>query len=327
MLTLRVCVPALAAALVLAPMQAGSADGEPRYPNRPVRLITGSTGGASDFVARLLAQKLSEGWRHQVVVDNRAGVAGTIGTAIAARAAPDGYTLAVGLTGTHAAPQFLYKTLPYDPVKDFAPVSLLSNAGIALVVHPAVPARNAAEFIAYAQSRPVGVNYASAGTGTTSQLAGELFNQMTRARLVHVPYRGAGLAVTGVLSGETQCAFLATSSVTPHVAAGRLRALAVLSEKRFQATPQIPSAVEAGLPGVDASVWTGLFVPAGTPKAILATIHRDVVAILRLPESRDALATQGAEPTPTTPEAFAAFLNREISKWGKVISSAGLRAD
>ena len=146
MLTLRVCVPALASALVLAPMQAGSADGEPRYANRPVRLITGSTGGASDFVARLLAQKLSEGWRHQVVVDNRAGVAGTIGTAIAARAAPDGYTLAVGLTGTHAAPQFLYKTLPYDPVKDFAPVSLLSNAGIALVVHASVPARDAAEF-------------------------------------------------------------------------------------------------------------------------------------------------------------------------------------
>lgn len=260
-------------------------------------------------------------------MDNRAGVAGTVGTAIAARSAPDGYTLAVGLTGTHAAPQFLYKTLPYDPIRDFAPVSLLSNAGIALVVHASVPARNAAEFIAYAKSRPGGVNYASAGTGTTSQLAGELFNQMTRAQLVHVPYRGAGLAITGLMSGETPAGFLATSSVIPHVAAGRLRALAVLSEKRFQATPQIPSATEAGLPGVSASVWTGLFAPARTPKATLATIHREVVDILQLPETREALATQGAEPMPTTPEAFVAFLNREISKWGKVISAAGLRAD
>ena len=296
------CISLAAGTLLCAGMAFGQG-----YPSRPVRLITGSTGGASDFVARLVAQRLSERWGHQVVVDNRAAVAGTVGTAIAARAAPDGYTLDVGLTETHAAPQFLYRSLPYDPVKDFAPISLLSNAGIALVVHPSVPASSAVEFLAYAKSRPDGVNYASAGTGTTSQLAGELFIQMTRARLVHAPYRGAGLAVTGVVSGETQSAFLATSSVTPHVAAGRLRALAVLSEKRFQATPQIPSAVEAGLPGVDVSVWTGLFAPSGTPKSILAAIHREVVAILRLPETRDALATQGAEPTPTTPERLPRF--------------------
>jgi tripartite-type tricarboxylate transporter receptor subunit TctC len=322
----RLQLSAAVAAVTGTLLCAGPAHGQD-YPNRPVRLITGSSGGASDFVARLLAQKLGERWGHQVVVDNRAGVAGTVGTAIAAKAAPDGYTLAVGLTGTHAAPQFLYRNLPYDPVKDFAPVSLLSNAGIALVVHAAVPARTAAEFVAYAKSRPERVHYASAGTGTTSQLAGELFNQMTRAQLVHVPYRGAGLAITGVLGTETQAAFLATSSVAPHIAAGRLRALAVLSEKRFQATPQIPSTTEAGLPGVNASVWTGLFAPARTPKAIHGRIHRDVFAILQLPETREALATQGAEPTPTTPEAFAAFLGQEIGKWGKVIREAGLRAD
>lgn len=323
----RSALSVFAIALLLGPLQTGAADGEPRYPNRPVRLITGSTGGASDFVARLLAQKLGERWDHQVVVDNRAGLAGTVGTAIAAKSAPDGYTLAIGLTGTHAAPQFLYKTLPYDPARDFTPVSLLSNAGIALVVHDSVPARNAAEFLAYAKSRPDGVNYASAGTGTTSQLAGELFNQMTRARLVHVPYRGAGLAITGIVGGESQSGFLATSSVMPHIASRRLRALAVLSEKRFQATPQIPSTVEAGLPSVNASVWTGLFAPAGTPKTILATIHREVIGILTLPQTREALATQGAEPMPTTPEAFAGFLDREISKWRNVISSAGLRID
>lgn len=321
---LQLSVAAAAAAGIF--LCAGLACGQD-YPTRPVRLITGSSGGASDFVARLVAQELGKRWGQQVVVDNRAGVAGTVGTAIAAKSAPDGHTLAVGLTGTHAAPQYLYRNLPYDPVKDFAPVSLLSNAGIALVVHAAVPARTAAEFVAYAQSRPERVNYASAGTGTTSQLAGELFNQMTRAQLVHVPYRGAGLAITGVLGAETQAAFLATSSVSPHVAAGRLRALAVLSEKRFQATPQIPSTTEAGLPGVNASVWTGLFAPARTPKPILARIHREVFAILQLPETREALATQGAEPTPTTPEAFAAFLGQEIGKWGKVIREAGLRAD
>ena len=177
------------------------------------------------------------------------------------------------------------------------------------------------------KSRPGGINYASAGAGTTSQLAAELFNQMTQAKLVHVPYRTAGMAVTAVIGNETQSGFLATSSVLPHVAAGQLRALAVLSEKRFQATPQIPSTTEAGLPGVNASVWTGLFAPAQTPKPVLATIHRDVVAILKLPETREALATQGAEPAPTTPEAFAAFLDREISKWGKVIREAGLKAD
>ena len=314
---------ALAAGICLCASPAGGQD----YPSRPVRVITGSSGGASDFVARLVAQELGKRWGQQVVVDNRAGVAGTVGIAIAAKAAPDGHTLAVGLTGTHAAPQFLYRNLPYDPVKDFAPVTLLSNAGIALVVHASVPARDAAEFITYAKTRPGGVNYASAGAGTTSQLAAELFIQMTQAKLVHVPYRTAGMAVTAVIGNETQSGFLATSSVMPHVAAGRLRALAVLSEKRFQATPQIPSATEAGLPSVNASVWTGLFAPARTPKAILGSIHRPVVDILRLPETREALATQGAEPTPTTPEAFTAFLDREIAKWGKVIRAAGLKAD
>jgi tripartite-type tricarboxylate transporter receptor subunit TctC len=323
----RIALSAIAIALALARSEGLAAAGEAAYPNRPVRLITGSLGGASDFIARLVAQKLGERWGQQVVVDNRAGVAATVGTAIAAKSAPDGYTLAVGLTGTHAAPQFLYRTLPYDPVRDFAPVSLLSDAGIALVVHAAVPARDAKEFIAYARSRPGAVNYASAGAGATSQLAGELFNQMTKAQLVHVPYRGAGLALTGVLSAETPAAFLATSSVTPHLSTGRLRALAVLSEKRFQATPGIPSALEAGLPGVNASVWTGLFAPANTPRAIVNRINREVVDILRLPETREILARQGAEPIPSTPEAFVGFLEREISKWGKVISSAGLRAD
>ena len=304
-----------------------AADAETRYPNRPVRLITGSTGGASDHIARLVAQRLSERWHQQVVVDNRSGRAGIMGSEIVAKSVPDGYTLAVGLAGTHAAPQFLYKSLAYDPVKDFAPVTLLSSTGIALVVHTSVPVRDAAEFVAYARSKSGGVNYASAGTGTTSQLAAELFNQMTRATLVHVPYRAAGLALNAVIGNETQSGFVAVSSATPHVAAGRLRALAVLSDKRLQAAPQIPSTVEAGLPAVNASVWTGLFAPARTPKPIINAIHREVVAILALPETRDALTATGAEPMPTTPEAFARFLDAEIIKWGKVIKTAGLKAE
>jgi tripartite-type tricarboxylate transporter receptor subunit TctC len=317
----------LVAALFLAHFPGWAADGASSYPNRPVRLITGSLGGASDFVARLVAQRLGERWGHQFVVDNRAGMAGVLGTAAAAKAAPDGHTLAVGLAGTHAAPQFLYRDLPYDPVKDFAPITLLSDAGIALVVHASVPVRDAKEFVAYARARPGAVNYASAGVGTTSQLAAELFNQLTKAQLVHVPYRGAGIAITALLGAETQSAFLATVSITPHLGAGRVRALAVLSEKRFQAAPGIPSAPEAGLPGVNASVWVGLFAPAGTPRPIVSKLNRAVVELLRLPETRDLLARQGAEPMPSTPEAFARFLDDEIAKWGKVIKTAGLKAD
>jgi tripartite-type tricarboxylate transporter receptor subunit TctC len=313
--------------LALAPVVGMAADSEARFPTRPVRLITGSAGGAADYVSRLVAQKLSERWAYQVVVDNRPAQAGIIGMGTAARSAPDGHTLAVGLTGTHAAPQFLYKSIPYDPVKDFIPVTALSNSGIALVVHPSLPVKDARDFVSYAKSKPGGVIYASAGTGTTSQLGGELFNQMTQARLVHVPYKGAGLAFVGLLSNEAPSGFVAASSATPHVTAGKLRALLVLSEKRSPATPNIPSAPEAGFTGINASVWTGMFVPATTPKALVTRINRDVVDILKAPETRQLLEKQGSEAIPSTPEAFSVFLKQEISKWGKVIHTAGLKAE
>src|ERR1043166_799148 len=182
------------------------------YPNRPIRMITGSVGSTSDIIARFVAYKLSERWRQQVVVDNRPGAGGIIGADIGAKAVPDGYTLIVGHIGTHASAQFLYKSLPYDPVRDFAPISLMSNSSIALVVHLAVPATNLKDFIAYARARPAALNYSSAGGGTSSQLSGELFNQITGAKLVHVPYKGAGFALTAVVAGETQAAFLATST-------------------------------------------------------------------------------------------------------------------
>lgn len=315
------------AALMALPPAAKAADPARDYPNRPVRIITGSPGSTSDIVPRFVGQRLAERWGQQIVIDNRPGAGGIIGTEIGAHAAPDGYTLTVGHIGTHASAQFLFKNLRYDPVKDFAPISLLSVSGIALVVNASVPANNLKDFVAYAKAKPGGVNYASAGGGTSSQLSGELFNQMTGARLVHIPYKGAGFALAALVAGETQAAFLSTTTANTQVKAGRLKALAVLSAKRFPAAPDIPSAAEAGVPGIESNVWFGLFAPAGTPKSIITKVNRDVVAVLKLPEARDALLAQGAEASPTTPEEFALYLKKEIDKWGKVIQEAGIKSE
>jgi tripartite-type tricarboxylate transporter receptor subunit TctC len=315
-------------ALGIAPAVVGAQGADParNYPNHPVRLIAGSPGSTSDISARFVAHKLSERWGQQIVVDNRAGAGGIIGAEIASRAAPDGYTLMVGHIGTHASPQFLFAKLAYDPVRDFAPISMMTDSGIALVVNAALPAANLKEFVAHSKARPGTVNYGSAGTGTSSYLSGELFNQMTGARLVHVPYKGAGFALNAVVANETQAAFLSTTTANVQMKAGRLRALAVLSEKRFPAAPDIPSAPEAGFPGLDSSVWFGLFTPAKTPKAIITRINREVVDSLNLPEAKAALLAQGAVTIPSTPEEAGAFVNREIAKWGKVIKAAGIKA-
>jgi tripartite-type tricarboxylate transporter receptor subunit TctC len=306
---------------------AQAADPAAGFPNRPVRLITGSVGGTSDIVARFIAQRLSEVWRQQVVVDNRAGAGGLIGAEIAAKALPDGYTLFLGQIGTNASPQFLYKNLSYDPSRDFEPISLVSNSGIALAVHPAVPVKDVKEFVAFAKAKAGGVNYSSAGGGTSSQLSGELFNQITGAKLVHVPYKGSGFALTAIVGGEVQAAFLSTTTIASQVKAGRLKALAVLSPKRFSAAPDIPSIAEAGFPAIESSVWFGLFAPAKTPGAIIRKVNRDTVAILQTAEARETMAALGAEAVPTSPEEFRAYVQREIAKWGKVIREAGIRAD
>lgn len=316
-------------AVVLAPAvhTAQAADPAQDYPNRPVRVITGSPGSTSDIVPRFVAQRLAATWGQQIVIDNRPGAGGIIGTEIGANAAPDGYTLTVGHIGTHASAQFLYKNLRYDPVKDFAPITLLSISGIAVVVNATVPANNLKDFVAYAKAKAGGVNYASAGGGTSSQLSGELFNQMTGAKLVHIPYKGAGFALAALVSGETQAAFLSTTTANAQVKAGRLKALAVLNSKRFPAAPDIPSSAEAGLPGIESNVWFGLFAPAKTPKSIITKINRDVVAALKTPELREGLLAQGAEASPMTPEEFGAFVKKEIDKWGKVIKTAGIKSE
>ena len=321
----RIQILALAAAAVFA--DARAADPATDYPNRPVRIITGSPGSTSDIVPRFVAHKLAERWGQQIVVDNRPGAGGIIGTEIGANAAPDGYTLTVGHIGTHASAQFMFKNLRYDPIKDFAPISLLTISGIALVVNATVPASTLKDFIAYAKAKPGGVNYGSAGGGTSSQLSGELFNQMTGAKLVHIPYKGAGFALAALVAGETQAAFLSTTTANAQVKAGRLKALAVLSARRFPAAPEIPTAAEAGYPGIESNVWFGLFAPARTPPAIVAKINRDVVAVLGLAEARDAMLAQGAEASPTTPAEFGAFLKKEIDKWGKVVREAGIKSE
>jgi tripartite-type tricarboxylate transporter receptor subunit TctC len=294
------------------------------YPNRSIRLITGSTGSTADITARFMAHKLGERWGQQIVVDNRAGVGGIIGGEIVANSAPDGYTLYVSGISTQVSAQFLLKKMPFHPERDFTPISLLTNSGLVLVVVPTVPANNIKEFLAYVKTRPNGLNYASAAIGTSSHLTGELFVQMTGARLNHVPYKGTGFALNALFTGEVQAAFLSTTTTNVQMRAGKLKALALLSEKRFPATPEIPTSVEQGFPGLESYVWFGLYAPARVPKPLIAQINRDVVSILRTQEARDALLVQGAEAVPTTPEEFAAFQKKEIEKWGKVIKEANV---
>jgi tripartite-type tricarboxylate transporter receptor subunit TctC len=298
---------------------------EEAYPARPVRLITGSPGSTAEITARFVGQRLVERWGKQVVIDGRAGAGGIIGAEIASRSAPDGYTLLIGHIGTHASPQFLFKKLAYDPVKDFIPITLTTVSGIALVVNPAIPTNQLKEFVLYSKNKSGGLSYASAGGGSSSQLSAELFNQAVGAKLVHVAYKGAGFALTGVVSGEVQAAFLSTTTASIQVKAGKLRALAVFSKERFPAAPDIPTATEQGFPGIDSVVWFGLFAPAKTPIQYIKKINRDVAEVLRSPEARNTLLAQGAEPSTTSPEEFSQFLMSEIKKWGAVIKNAGIQ--
>jgi tripartite-type tricarboxylate transporter receptor subunit TctC len=314
---------ALAAALLLAGV-ARAAD--TAYPQRPVRMVSGSVGSTADLTARFIAQKLGERWAYQVVVDNRSGAGGIIAAEMVARSAPDGHTLYVSGISTQVSAPLLFKNVPFDPVRDFAPISLLTNSGLVLVVTPAVPANNLKDFVAYVKARPDGVHYSSAAVGTSSHLTGELFAQATGAKLVHVPYKGTGYSLNALFTGEVQAAFLSTATTSVQVKAGKLKALALLSEKRFSATPDIPTSVEQGYPGLESYVWFGLYAPARTPRDIVARINRDVVAILRTPEAREALLAQGAEAVPNSPAEFAAFQQREIAKWGKVIRDAHIVA-
>lgn len=320
----RLALVATTAALAAAASYAAGPAAD--YPSKPIRLMGQSAGSTADYLSRFVGQKLTEKWGQPVVVDNRAGAGGTIATEIVAHAAPDGYTLEMGHAGTHVSAVSLYKNLPYDPVRDFAPITLVAKLVTVLVVHPSVPVASVQELIAYAK-RTGNLNYASAGPGTISHLTGELFNQVTGLKLPHVPYRGAGPALNALLGGEIQVSFLSPTTAYAQLKAGRVKALAVSSRTRFPGAPGIPSATEAGVPGMEATLWFGMFAPAGTPRPIVMKLNREIGDILRRDDVKEALLKRGSEATPSTPEELGAWVKSELAKWTPVIRNAGIKAD
>jgi tripartite-type tricarboxylate transporter receptor subunit TctC len=297
------------------------------YPTKPVRIIAASTGTTGDLLARYLAQQLTERWGKQVVVENRSGAGAVIAAEVAAKAAPDGYTLHLGQLASFSAAVSLYKKLPYDPVKDFAPISLYAQVPLMLVAHPSVPAANLREFIDFVKKRPGAVNVSSAGNGTGSHLTTELLSHVAGLKLVHVPYKGTGAAMIALVSGEAQASSIVVPSALPQVKAGKVRAYAITSKNRFAGAPEIPTASEAGLPGFESTTWFGMFVPTRTPAALVDRLNREMVEILRMPSAQAWLLAQGAEPAPSTPGEFAAFIKSETVKWKKVIEVSGTRVD
>lgn len=298
------------------------------YPNKPVRMVVPfPPGGTTDILARAVGQKLSEAWGSQVIIDNRPGAGGNIGTDIVAKAAPDGYTLLMATVGTHAINGSLYAKLPFDPVKDFAPVTLVASVPNVLVVHPSLPATSVKELIALAKSKPGELTFASSGNGTSIHLAGELFKTMTGTKMLHIPYKGSAPAITDLLGGQTNMMFDNLPSAMPHIKSGKLRALAVTSAHRSAALPDVPTIAESGIPGYEASSWFGVVAPAGTPKEIVAKINADIVRGLSAPDLKDRLSGQGAEPVGNTPEQFAAYIKTETAKWAKVVKESGAKVD
>ncbi len=305
-----------------------SAQPQATYPNRPIRLLVPMAAGAgTDIGARILSTKLAESILQQVVVDNRAGASGIVGAELAARAAPDGYTLMV-VTISHSVSPSLHKKLPYDIVKDFAPVSLLIEYPFLLNVHPALPVKSVNDLIALAKSKPGQINYASNGVGGGAYLCAELLKSMTGTQIVNVPYKSTAAAITGTVGGETSVAFYSASATLAHVKAGRFRALAMTGKKRSASFPDLPTVAEAAnLPGYEVSGWTGLVAPWGTPKPIIAKLHSELARILQIAEVKERLAVIDFEPVGNTPEEFGAFIKQQMAKWAKVLKDAGAKAE
>jgi len=297
------------------------------YPARPVRIIVPQSPGAStDLTARLIAQRLADAFKQPVVVDNRPG-AGTIsGTEIVARATPDGYTLLVVASSITINPS-IYKKLPYDPVRDFAPVTQLLTFPNLIVAHPSVPVKTLQDLLALARAKPGELNYASAGRGTGTHMSAELLKTMTGIDIVQVPYKGGGPAITAILGGQVQLNVGTIVALLPHVRSGKLRAIAVTTAKRSAAAPDIPTVAESGVPGYDHGPWNGLFAPGKAPKAVVAKINAEVVRVLRSPEFSTVVAKQGAETVGNSPGEFASVVKSEIAKWAKVVKAAGIRAE
>lgn len=303
------------------------------WPTKPVRIVVPfPPGGTTDIVARSIGVELQRMWQHAVVIENRPGAGGNIGADLVAKSAPDGYTLLMGTVGTHAINAALFAQsgtkMPFDPVKDFVPITLAAGVPNVMVINPKLPVNTVAEFIAYAKARPGQLNMASSGNGTSIHLSGELFKTVTGVYMVHFPYRGSAPAVTDLIAGNMNVMFDNLPSALPHIKSGRLRALAVTSRTRSPALPDVPTIEEAaGLKGFDASSWFGLFAPAGTPRAIVDKIQSDVARALALPEVRERFVAQGADPGGNTPEQFAAFIRAETDKWTRVVKFSNAKVD
>jgi tripartite-type tricarboxylate transporter receptor subunit TctC len=306
----------------------GTTAGAQNYPAKPVRLVMPyPAGGPTDILGRLVAQKLTEAWGQNVLVDNRAGGAGMIGAVLAVKSPPDGYTLFLGGITTLAIAPFVQKDMPYDPLRDFIPVTQTTISPLMLMVHPSLPVKTVKEFVALAKARPGQVNYASSGQGGSGHLAGELFRSLTRVNIVHVPYRGAPPALTDLISGQVQSMFGTMLAAVPHVRSGKIRAVAVTGPQRSAAVPEVPNFAEAGFSNYDASSWNGILVPAGTLQAVVAKLSVDVVKVLRVPNVFDRLANDGPIPVGNTPQEFTAHIKSEQVKWSKVIREANVRIE
>jgi tripartite-type tricarboxylate transporter receptor subunit TctC len=297
------------------------------YPSKAIRLIApSSTGGGIDTLARIVAQASST-LGQQIVVENRGGANGMIGTELAAKAAPDGYTLLMGFTGAIAVNVSLYSKVPYDPVRDFAPITMIASSPLLIVAHPSLPVRSIQELIKLDKARPGQLTYGTGGTGTGSHLTMEMFNLAVGTRLLHIPYKGIGPALTDVLGGHISLMVSSPVSSQPHVQSGKLRGLAITGRNRLAALPGVPTVIESGLPNFESTSWFGVLAPAGTSSAIIARLHKDFAGLLQRPEAREQISRTGADPVGNTPEEFAAHIKAEITKWGKVVKAAKIKVE
>ncbi len=309
-------------------LPAADALAQAAYPSRPVKLVVPfPPGGPLDAVGRAIAQKLTEAWGQSVVVDNRPGAGGNIGADLVAKSAPDGYTVVMGALSTHAVNPSLYPSMPYDAVKDFAPITLVAITPNVLVVNPSLPVHSVKELIAYAKAHPGKLSFGSGSNGSAGHLAGELFKVEASVDMTHIPYRGAAPAMQALLAGDTQLMFDNLASSMPQVKAGKLRALAVTTAQRSRLVPELPTMIEAGVPGFDISTWFGLLAPAGTPPDIIAKWNAEVTRILNSPDMRERLAAQGAEAAPDTPQQFARFIASELPKYARIVKASGAKVD
>jgi tripartite-type tricarboxylate transporter receptor subunit TctC len=311
--------------LLLNGMKAVGASAVDDYPSRPLRaIVPNAPGGGSDISGRIVASALGEALGQQVVVDNRPGAGGTIGVSTAARAQPDGYTLLMGNISTHGINVAVFKNLPYDPVKDFAPVSMLGTTPNVLVVHPSVPAKTFKEFIAYAKAHPGTIRYGSSGTGGSPHLAMELLKSLTGTDMLHVPYKGSGPVTIDLMSGQIDATSASVSSQLPYIKSGKLRPLAVTSAKRSAQLPDVPTVIESGVSGYEVTIWYGLFVPAGVPQRIIGRLHAELVKVLATPTLQQRMANAGIDASSSTPAELGAFVKAEIAKWTRVVRIAGI---